>query len=161
MAQIKTRHVADSLQLLSVLPEGVDTAIDLGSGGGFPGLVLAISAGICFHLVEADQRKAAFLREAARVTQAPVLVHAQRAETAPLAPRKLMTSRAFAPLSKLLRYAAPLLDAEGTLIAMKGRNVEQELVTAERSWRMRVERFASAVHPDGVILRLSEITYVA
>jgi 16S rRNA (guanine527-N7)-methyltransferase len=76
------RHIEDSLQLASLIPRDCDRAIDLGSGAGFPGLVLSIATGIHFHLVESDQRKAAFLREAARVTGAPVAVHATRAEDA-------------------------------------------------------------------------------
>ena len=74
------RHIANSLQLIPLMQPRPASAIDLGSGGGFPGMILALVTGIPFELVEADQRKAAFLCEAARITQAPVRVHATRIE---------------------------------------------------------------------------------
>ncbi|MBV8397238.1 MAG: class I SAM-dependent methyltransferase, partial [Acetobacteraceae bacterium] len=80
------RHIADSLQLIDLLDPPRTCGIDIGSGAGFPGLILAIATGIPFHLIEADQRKASFLREAARVTAAPARVYAVRAEAAQLPP---------------------------------------------------------------------------
>lgn len=150
------RHIADSLQLGRVitLPE---RAIDLGSGAGFPGLVLAIAYGIHVDLIEQDQRKAAFLREAARVTQAPVTVHAMDITRVIVPPAPLVTARALAPVAKLLEYALPLLVPGGACLFLKGREVDAELVAAERVWRMRVQKFASATDPNGVILWISEI----
>lgn len=150
------RHIADSLQLgrLVALPE---RAIDLGSGAGFPGLVLAIAYGIHVDLIEQDQRKAAFLREAARVTDAPVTVHALDIARVTVSPAPLVTARALAPVAKLLEYAQPLLHAGGACLFLKGREVDAELAEADRVWRMRVERFASETDAHGVILRISEI----
>src|SRR3954452_24024724 len=94
--QIWERHVLDSLRLAPLIPPGTGRAIDLGSGAGLPGLVLAVATGGAFDLVEADRRKAAFLLEAQRVTGAPVRVHAARIEQAGLEPAPLITARALA-----------------------------------------------------------------
>lgn len=151
-----TRHIADSLQLgrIGALPA---RAIDLGSGAGFPGLVLAIAYGIHVDLIEQDQRKAAFLREAARVTGAPVTVHAMDIARAILPPAPLVTARALAPVAKLLEYAQPLLSPDGACLFLKGRDADAELAEAETVWRMRVEKFASETDANGVILRISEV----
>lgn len=159
-AQIRARHLDDSLALLPHLPDGFARAIDLGSGGGFPGLVLAIATGRPFDLVESDQRKAAFLREAARLTQAPATVHAARIESLRLAPAPLITARALAPLSALLGWAAPLLAPGGVCVFPKGRSAEQELTQAREQWHMRVEQWSNPLAPDARILRLSEISRV-
>ena len=82
------RHIADSLQLVPLMPPGMERAIDLGTGGGFPGLILAIATGVRFELIEADRRKASFLRTAVLETSAPALVHACRIEDAPVRPRR-------------------------------------------------------------------------
>ena len=105
-AHVWERHVLDSLRLRPFLPAGTERAIDIGSGAGLPGLVLAIATGIRFELVESDRRKAAFLTEAASVTQAPVTVHCARIESVALAPATVVTARALAPLPELLGLAA-------------------------------------------------------
>src|SRR5579862_1246233 len=97
-ATVWDRHIADSLALLPFLPSHFDRGIDLGSGGGLPGLVLAIATNRPFDLVEADHRKAAFLREVARATGAAATVYAARIETVSLTPASLITARALAPL---------------------------------------------------------------
>ena len=133
---IWSRHVEDSLRLLPFIPPGATRGADLGSGAGLPGLVLAIASGLPFDLVESDQRKAAFLREAARVTAAPVQVHAVRIEASALPPAPLVTARALAPLSQLLALAAPLLAPGGTALFPKGARAAEELEQARRTWRM-------------------------
>jgi 16S rRNA (guanine527-N7)-methyltransferase len=153
------RHIADSLQL-APLVQGAARGIDLGSGAGFPGLILALATGIPFELVEADRRKAAFLREAARVTKAPIQVHATRAESAKLTPAPVITARALAPLPRLLELAAPFLAPGGACVFLKGSHADAELTDAASEWQMQVERFPSRTAPDGVILRLSEIARV-
>ena len=157
---IRRRHIDDSLQLIPMLPDAPAIAIDLGSGAGFPGLVLAIASGLHFHLIEADQRKAAFLREASRLTAAPVTVHACRIEHARLPPAHLITARALAPLPRLLDLAAPLLAPGGVCLLLKGRRAAEELTAAETQWHMRVERFPSRTDPASSILKISEITRV-
>lgn len=155
------RHIADSLQLAALLPSGLYRAIDLGSGAGFPGLVLAIATGIRFDLIEADRRKAAFLAEAAHRLAAPVHVHACRIEEAPVAPARLITARALAPLPRLLALAAPLLAPSGIGLFPKGRTAEQELTDARREWQMDVEFVPNRVHPGGVIFRVQNLRRAA
>jgi 16S rRNA (guanine527-N7)-methyltransferase len=154
------RHVLDSLALAPLIPEGVEFAIDLGSGAGFPGLVLAIATGIPFTLIESDARKAAFLMEAGRQTGAQIKVLNGRIEAAKIAPAMLVTARALAPLDKLLHLAAPLLAPGGVCLFPKGRNVESELAQARVLWQMEAKRFANAAGgADACILRLSGVSY--
>ena len=159
-ARIEARHLADSLQLAPLIPSTVDRAIDLGSGAGFPGLVLAAATRVRFDLIESDQRKAAFLREAARILGAPVQVHAQRIEAVHIPPAPLVTARALAPLPHLLALASPLLAPGGVALFLKGGAVESELTAANREWHMRVERFPSRTSATGVILRITELARV-
>ena len=155
---VRTRHIADSLQLLALLPPGDGPVGDLGSGGGFPGLVLAIAARRPFHLVESDRRKAAFLTEAAaQLGLAHVRVHPTRIEAARLPPLAAITARALAPLSDLLPHAGRLLAPGGIALFPKGRTAEDELTATLLHWRVRVMRFASRTAPDATIFHLSEI----
>ncbi|WP_237215409.1 16S rRNA (guanine(527)-N(7))-methyltransferase RsmG [Falsiroseomonas oryziterrae] len=155
---IRARHIADSLQLLSLLPADDGPVGDLGSGGGFPGLVLAIATARETHLVESDRRKAAFLTEAAgQLGLTRVRVHPQRIEAATLPPLAVLTARALAPLTDLLPHAARLLAPDGVAIFPKGRTAEAELTAALPHWQLQVERFASRTDPDATIFRLSDI----
>jgi 16S rRNA (guanine(527)-N(7))-methyltransferase RsmG len=158
LANVWHRHFLDSLQLCALMPPAVTRAIDLGSGAGFPGLVLAIATGVHFDLIEADHRKAAFLREAARATGAPATIHVTRIENAAVAPASLITARALAPLPNLLALAHPLMEIGAVALFPKGAGVDQELTGAAAAWNMRVERFPSQTDKAGVILRLSEVT---
>ncbi len=156
---IWSRHVLDSLRLLPLIPNDAAHGIDLGSGAGFPGLVLALASGIPFDLIESDRRKAAFLVEAQRVTGAPVQIHCARIEDVrlPLAP--LVTARALAPLTVLLAYAHRLLLPGGTALFPKGARAAQEVAVAERHWRMHVNRFDDAQHPESTILAISGLAH--
>ena len=150
-----TRHIADSLQLGTLWSKPPERAIDLGSGGGFPGLVLAIQYGVPFDLIEQDQGKATFLREAARVTGAPVTVVATKIEAAAVPRAPLMTARGLAPLSGLLGYAEHLLTAGRRMSVLerprcgdgncRGRNARLDHGT--------VEQFPCQDGQHGVILR--------
>ncbi len=146
------RHVEDSLLLLPHIPPATKTAIDLGSGAGFPGMVLAIAAEIPFTLIESDKRKAAFLMDAARQLNAPVKVLAARIEAAKTTPAPLITARALAPLEKLLGLAAPHLAPGGICLFPKGKNWEKELTAAKPLWHMEVQALPAG---DGVILKVS------
>ena len=152
------RHVLDALQLVPLLPPGTTGFVDLGSGAGFPGLVLAVAAGCEAHLIEADKRKAAFLTHAAaRLGMTKVTIHAARIEEMDLSRTPLVTARALAPLPTLLHYAYRLLAPHGTALFPKGRRAEEELTAASRDWMMRVERFPSRTDPASTIFRISEI----
>nr|WP_264185597.1 16S rRNA (guanine(527)-N(7))-methyltransferase RsmG [Roseicella aerolata] len=157
-AAIWQRHVVDSLQLAPLVPAMEGPLVDLGSGAGFPGLMLALTTGRETHLVESDRRKSAFLIEAARVLNLPRMkVHPTRIEAATLPPAAILTARALAPLADLLPHAHRILAPGGTALFPKGRTAEQELTDAARGWIMHIERFASRTEPSATILRLSEI----
>jgi len=151
------RHVQDSLALVPYIPARTTAAIDLGSGAGFPGLVLAIETGIPFTLIESDGRKAAFLMDAARELAAPVKVLNSRIESAKTTPAPLVTARALAPLDKLLALAMPHLAPDGVCLFPKGRTYGEELKGAEMLWRMTVERCKDPFDAEACILRLGQI----
>lgn len=151
------RHFLDSAQLFPLLPEGTHTLADIGTGAGFPGLVLAILGVPEVHLIESDSRKCAFLREAARVTGTAVTVHNKRIEAVTGLACDVVTARALAPLETLLGWAVPLLRQGGHCVFLKGQNVEGELTDTTKYWKMRTERFDSRSDPGGVVLRIGEI----
>lgn len=159
-ANIWQRHIIDSLQLTPYIPPNVSHAIDLGSGGGLPALPLAIATGLPFTLVESDQRKCAFLREAARLTAAPITVMCARIEHAELPKTHLITTRALAALPNLLPLASPLLAKDGILLALKGRNVDIEIAAAQQNWRLKLTRAPSLTDPAASILIISEVSRV-
>jgi 16S rRNA (guanine527-N7)-methyltransferase len=151
------RHFLDSAQLWALIPAGSRSLVDLGSGAGFPGLVLAILGFPEVHLIESDQRKAVFLRETARELGVSLLVHAVRAEAVRI-DADLVTARALAPLDRLLDLAAPFLAARrGCGLFLKGAEAAQELTEAQKKRNMRVDRFPSLTDPRGSVLRLREI----
>ena len=156
MDELWDRHIEDSLCLVPLLPATADIT-DLGSGAGFPGLVLAIATGRRTTLVEADQRKAAFLREAARATGADVRVMADRIEQCGLRGAALITARALAPLPRLLELAAPLLAPDGICLFPKGRHVDLELTAARQEWQMAVHSHSARQSQGGVVLEVKHL----
>jgi 16S rRNA (guanine527-N7)-methyltransferase len=158
LPQIWTRHVADSLQLLALAPTARKW-IDLGAGGGFPGLVIACAlaetSGAQVHLVESKQKKAAFLRDVAAALSLPAIVHMRRIEEFVADNAQsfdAVTARALAPLDKLLGYAIPLLKTGAVGLFPKGRDVAAELTQASKSWRIKFELIPSKTDPHGRIL---------
>ena len=148
-AKLWTRHIADSLQLVALAPNA-RSWVDLGSGAGFPGLVIACALadapGARVHLVESNAKKAAFLREAARLTGAPATVHAERiADFAAHAPKRIdvVTARALAPLADLLAEAYPLLKKGALGLFPKGQDVGAELTEAAKYWQMEASLLPS------------------
>lgn len=151
------RHLIDSAQLWPHLPAGARRLVDLGSGAGFPGLVLAILGAPDVHLVESDARKGAFLREAARVTATPVTILSRRIEQIPSLGADVITARALAPLPRLLEWAVPHLAPGGQCLFLKGRGAEDELTAAAKDWKIGHRRIPSLTDPDGAILQLREV----
>jgi len=149
------RHVEDALQLIPYMPRGATHAVDLGSGGGFPGLVLALATGVHFDLIESDSRKAAFLQEAATITKAPATIHARRIEDMALKSRMLVTARALAPLPKLLELSHTFLAEGGVCLFPKGGRADTEITDACKDWIMDLQQFPSRTSPAGHILRVS------
>lgn len=158
LRDVWTRHVADSLQLHALAPKAANW-LDLGSGGGFPGLVI----GICLaeagqghiDLVESNGRKCAFLRHAARVTGAPVRVHAARIEDVVddfVGKVDVVTARALAPLPLLLDWCGELLRT-GTLgLFPKGQHLDAELTEASRYWKIQASTVSSVTDDAARIL---------
>jgi 16S rRNA (guanine527-N7)-methyltransferase len=151
------RHVLDSGQLWRHWPAGALRLVDLGSGGGLPGLVLAILGAPDAHLIESDRRKASFLREAARACGVAVTVHAARIEEVPPLAADVVTARALAPLAGLLRLASPHVHACTTCLFLKGRTAAAELTHARETWKIRAVEEPSLSDPDGRVLIISEI----
>lgn len=155
------RHMLDSAQLLALLPAGAQSVVDLGSGAGFPGLVLAILGVPEVHLIESDQRKCIFLAEAARAAGltagANPVIHNRRIETITGLNADAVTARACAPLDQLLSYAQKFLWHDGKALFLKGAAVEEELTAAHKNWTMELERFPSASDPTGCILRIGQV----
>jgi len=158
-----TRHVADSLQLLTFAPNA-KTWVDLGSGGGFPGVVLACAlaerAGAVVHLVERNSKKAAFLREALRITSAPGIVHATGIEDfvdSFEGPIDCVTARALAPLHQLIGFAEPLMKSGAKALFLKGQDVGAELTEATKYWNMKPLLHCSLTGGQGRIVELDHI----
>ena len=153
------RHFWDSAQLLPHIPESARSLLDLGSGAGFPGLVLAILGVPGVTLVESDGRKAAFLREAARETGAPVAIQAGRLERLGdrIGPPDIITARAVASLDLLLDRIKLYITPNTICLFHKGRQVDKEIDAARRRWRMTLNKIPSETDPSGVILRVEDI----
>jgi 16S rRNA (guanine527-N7)-methyltransferase len=163
LPELWTRHIADSLQLLPLAPEA-RTWVDLGSGGGFPGLVIACAladtARAQVHLVESNAKKAAFLREAIRVTRAPAAVHPLRIENfveSFRSPVDVVTARALAPLKVLLDQSFGLLERGGQGIFPKGQDVEAELTEAAKCWNMNASLVPSRTDSKGRIVIVRDL----
>jgi len=156
LPELWTRHVADSLQLIPLAPQARIWA-DLGSGGGFPGLPIALAgeAGTMVHLIESNGKKAAFLREAVRVTGARAVVHHERTEKfgeSCVETVDVVTARAVAPLKTLCDQAFPLLRGGAIGVFPKGQDVDVELTHAAKYWRLDVSKVPSKTSPGGSIV---------
>jgi len=160
IADLWRRHLLDSAQLLPLLPPETKTLVDLGSGAGLPGLILAILGVPEVHLVESDIRKCAFLREAARVTGTAITIHAQRIDKVPAVAADVITARALAPLPQLLAHGIRFA-REGTVwLLLKGKNAAAELTGAQEEWFMEATSGPSRTDPGASILRLEKVRIV-
>jgi len=154
------RHMLDSAQLFRLLPADC-RLVDMGSGAGFPGLVLAVMGVKEVHLIESDGRKAVFLAEAARHSGLEPgvnpIIHRMRLEDMPSLRADVVTARACARLDQLLAYAEPMLGPDTICLFLKGAAVEDELTVAAETWRMTLDRLPSASDPSGTILRIGQV----
>jgi 16S rRNA (guanine527-N7)-methyltransferase len=156
--EIWTRHILDSAQLLPLTGDARHI-VDLGSGAGFPGIVMALllkdRGGVEVHLVESNGRKASFLRDVIREARAPAQVHQERIETFTALftdAVDVVTARALAPLNKLLELSRPLLRRGAVGLFQKGRGAEQELTDSRKSWRIDAELIPSVTDPSARII---------
>ncbi|GJD59786.1 16S rRNA (guanine(527)-N(7))-methyltransferase RsmG [Methylobacterium dankookense] len=160
LAEVWTRHVADALQLLALAPQA-KSWLDLGSGAGIPGLILAIAGGpdVTVDLVESNARKCAFLAEAARLTGARARVHNARIET--VIPRfegiEIVCARALASLDQLLAWTEPLLKTGTTGLFPKGRDVDAELTQAAARWTVTHDLVPSRTESAARIVRVTAL----
>jgi len=154
LGDVWRRHILDSGQLLRHLPGGTRVLVDLGSGAGLPGLILAILGVPEVHLIESDRRKAAFLREAARVAGASVTLHVERIEAVPPFAADVITARALAPLPQLLAWSERFIGENTVCLFLKGAEVADELTGAQREWIMQTQDLASPSDDKGHILRV-------
>lgn len=152
------RHFLDSAQLFPLLSDPEKSIFDLGSGAGFPGLVLSVMGATQINLIESDQRKCAFLSEVIRQTGSTAKIHNQRIETLPFRGQAaVVTSRACASLRSLFGYAYPLLMEQGECLFLKGRGGAQEIEEAQQEWMFHVEQSPSLTDAEGCILRIRDL----
>lgn len=165
LADAWTRHFLDSAQLMDFCPAEATHWVDLGSGGGFPGLVVAILAAeaapqMRVTLIESDRRKATFLRTVARDLEiAPVIVN-DRIEAAPPQTADILSARALAPLPRLLDFAARHLAPGGKALLPKGASHMQDISDALAKWRFDVQKYPSRTDPGAVILKIEGLSRV-
>ncbi len=162
LADLWRRHIVDSAQVFSLCPPKAQSWVDLGAGGGFPGLVVAVLAqelkpGLRVTLVESDLRKATFLRQASQSLGVPVTVRTERIEL--LAPQSadVLSARALASLADLLGYAARHLQADGVAVFPKGAHWADELAQARTRWAFDLDRRQSLSEADATILEIRNI----
>ena len=162
LSDIWTRHILDSAQLVSLCPKRAEHWLDIGSGGGFPGVVVGIMAQatkpeLRLTLVESDQRKCAFLSAALRETGVHGNVLCARSEELDHLGADVVSARALAPLSALLGHAERHLSSGGTALFPKGANYQKELINALDSWSFHCETHPSKTDTDAVVFSISEI----
>lgn len=158
------RHIVDSLQILPLIPKSTSAIADLGSGGGFPGLVLAATQDAEVHFYESNTKKTSFLQEALRHMKIKGSVHRQRLEPmqAPsqLPNVQIVTARAFAPLPLLLGLAEPFMRGGAKALFHKGQEFHNELNEAAKSWKISYDSHPSVTDSNSVILEIKEIAHV-
>lgn len=159
------RHMADSAQLWALAPKGAKTWMDIGSGAGFPGLVIAAIAAekapdLAVTLVESDRRKSVFLQSAAREMGITVEVITKRIELLEPQNADIISARALSSLTQLLEFAEKHRKPSGICLFPKGARVDSELTEASSCWHMAYETFPSMTDPDAVILRIGEFKRV-
>jgi len=160
LADVWQRHIWDSAQLAPLVPEPAKTLVDLGSGAGFPALVLAaMRPELRVSLYEATAKKCRFLAEAAQVLQVKVDIRNTRIEEAPLEGFDAVTARACAPLGVLLSYASRFQGPQTVNLFLKGQDIEAELKQATKSWRMKVQRHPSR-SGSGTIVEIRKLAHV-
>ncbi|MEM6781530.1 MAG: 16S rRNA (guanine(527)-N(7))-methyltransferase RsmG [Pseudomonadota bacterium] len=161
------RHFEDSLQLLPYIPDSAGILFDIGSGAGFPGLVLAIqNSGLDVHLIESDQKKCSFLKTVSRETKAPVTIHSSRIENisreTDIVP-DVITARALAHLNKLLGLTEPWWSKNSNLVMIlpKGAQADEEVQEAQKLYDFNIEKFISKTDKNAQVLVLKHIKHCA
>ncbi|CUK09519.1 Ribosomal RNA small subunit methyltransferase G [Shimia thalassica] len=159
------RHILDSAQIYELPPENAQNWVDIGSGGGFPGLVIAILSAENANsrkitLIESDQRKCAFLRTVLRETEVPATVLSERIEKADPQRADVLSARALADLSLLFEFSERHLGERGIALFPKGATWQKEVKLAQESWSFKYDAIKSKTEPEAVILKVGEIRRV-
>lgn len=162
LIDMRTRHFEDSAQIMSLARDDAETWVDLGSGGGFPGLIVAILAHelrphLSVTMIESDKRKCTFLRTVARETGVTVHVIADRIEAAPEQSSDIVSARALTDLSGLLSFGLRHMSPDGECIFLKGANWKKEVEFAQATWSFSMEQGKSCTEADSVILKIKDI----
>jgi 16S rRNA (guanine527-N7)-methyltransferase len=156
---IWNRHFLDSAQLLTCIPDKEKTILDIGSGGGFPGLVLAILGYSKVELVESDRKKCLFLKEVSRLINTNVAIHNNRIEKVDAKKFDIISSRACASLDTLLHYSYPFVSHGTICLFPKGKNYSTEIEEARLRWYFNCKITPSITSSDGVILKITSLEY--
>ena len=151
------RHFLDSLQLIPYIPHLQLPVADLGSGAGFPGLVISIAMDIPVHLIESDMKKSIFLREVIRLTGSKAIVHNCRIESQPIEAAGIILSRACDSLSDLLDMVHNFVSRETICLFHKGKNYAMEIEEAKKKWRFDCQIFPSRTESQSAIVQLYKI----
>ncbi len=164
ISELWDRHILDSAQLIRFCPPGTISWCDLGSGGGFPGLVISILAqdrfpDLTVTLVESDRRKAVFLGQAIRELGLNAVVEAKRIDDLPNLNSQVVSARALASLTDLLPWVQRHLCRDGVAIFPKGANAQQEVIDARKNWSFDIEEFSSFTSIESRILVLKDISH--
>ncbi|MCA3445869.1 MAG: 16S rRNA (guanine(527)-N(7))-methyltransferase RsmG [Rhodobacter sp.] len=165
LADVWTRHVEDSAQLLGLVPPYRKLWVDLGAGAGFPGVVIALMTAdttdaVDMVLIESDQRKAAFLTTVSRETSVPMVIHAERIELVVPQQADIVSARALAPLSRLCAFADRHMAAGGMALFPKGGQYCAEVAEARKVWAFDLESHGSKTDPTGAVLKLKDLRRV-
>lgn len=162
LADLWRRHVLDSAQIFPLIPSNAKRLVDLGSGAGFPGLVVAILARaehrpLKVTLVESNARRVQFLHDANRAADAGAIIEHHHTDAMKPTPFDVVTARALAPLDRLLGIARPFIGRETVCFFLKGQGVDKELTESYKSWKMDASRVPSRSDPSGTILALRKV----
>lgn len=154
------RHMLDSAQIFPLVPTAAKVLVDMGSGAGFPGVVMALMGVPEVHLIESTGKKTSFLHAVAEKTGLPLKIHNERIEKLKPFVADVITARALAPLDKLLGYAQRFAGPKTTHIFLKGQHVADELTDAHKMWKITVDQRPSITDPRGSVLSVCEVSRV-
>jgi len=167
LPRLWSRHIADALQMVEYIPPGVSCAVDLGSGAGIPGVIIAVvlqERGFHIHLVESNGKKAAFLRAVVRELGISADVYCARIESLHgeewTSRVEMVFARALAPLPKLLELSVPFVEKSGKMLFLKGLDVDSELTETTKYWSIGYEKYLSRTNVDGCILNIKDFQRV-
>ncbi|MBP9828687.1 MAG: 16S rRNA (guanine(527)-N(7))-methyltransferase RsmG [Proteobacteria bacterium] len=154
--ELETRHILDSLELKPHIDFLTDTILDIGSGAGFPGLILAIEGAKNSHLVEPNGKKVVFLNHIKQLYNLPIVVHHCRWQQLTGVSPTVVTSRAFAPLSELLEIINFVSRETNATrgVFLKGKKIQEEVLEAQKKWNFKIEIFKNSTSEDGCIVKI-------